>query len=121
MQHNDTIHRKNRVFAPIIVAIGIVCIILVTKPVYTHYIEQARIYQDGISRLESKKVTRDELLKIQAMFASGATTDIVKKVEKLDKKFISSDIMESVMLNDFTKTSLSTSPRIAIGTIHVDK
>lgn len=55
------------------------------------------------------------------MFDSGATSDLQKKVDQLDRKFNVSDIMETVMLNLFTKANLSEEPKISIGTISVSK
>lgn len=119
--HNETITRQNRVLTPILLAVTILFLIFVTKSIYLQYMEKSTTLTAATTSLEAKKVIRDSLLKIQAQFASGATTDIAKKVERLDKKFEVSDIMETVMLNDFTKTGLATDSKIAIGTISVDK
>lgn len=83
--------------------------------------EKSTTFTSVETNRESKVKMRDELLKIQAEFASGATSDIAKKVEKINKKFEASDIMETIMLNDFTKTGVGTDAKIAIGSISVDK
>lgn len=119
--HNETITRQNRILTPILLAVTILFLIFVTKSVYLQYMEKSTALTNSTINLESKKVIRDELLKIQAQFASGATTDIAKKVEQLNKKFEVSDIMETVMLNDYTKTGLGTDAKIAIGSLSVDK
>ncbi|MDD2693354.1 MAG: hypothetical protein PHY14_00300 [Candidatus Gracilibacteria bacterium] len=119
--HNETIARQNRVLTPILLAVTIFFLIFITKSIYLQYMEKSTTFTSVETNRESKVKMRDELLKIQAEFASRATTDIAKKVEKINKKFEASDIMETIMLNDFTKTGVGTDAKIAIGSISVDK
>ncbi len=118
---NETISRQNRVLAPIILAITIVVAILILRPVYAWFIEKNALITQNISTLESRTTVYNKLLEIRAMFDSGATSDLQKKVDQLDRKFNVSDIMETVMLNLFTKANLSEEPKISIGTISVSK
>lgn len=102
--HNETITRQNRVLAPILLAISILCVLFITRGFYTDYIEKSTRLNALNNALESKTEARDALMKIQAQFASGAKNDMTKRVEQLDKPFVTSDIMATVMLNDFTKS-----------------
>jgi hypothetical protein len=104
---NETHSRQNRVLAPIALAVSIVIAVMVLRPFYLDYIEKSTLSRDAQTTLETKISERDALEKIQAQFNSGATSDIAKRVEQLNKKFVVSDIMEAVMINDYTKTTLS--------------
>lgn len=118
---NETHSRQNRVLAPIALAASIIIAVMVLRPLYLDYIEKSTLSRDTAKTLETKISERDALEKIQAQFNSGATSDIMKRVEQLNKKFVVSDIMEAVMINDYTKTTLSSWARISIGNISVNK
>jgi len=119
---NETLLRQNRVLAPIILALTLFFAVLILKPLYTSSIEKMTLESATEANLEKKVQIRDELAKIEASFtSSGTPSDLVSKVKKLDKKFVVSDIMEAVMLNNFTKNTLSSDARISLGSISVNK
>ena len=91
------------------------------QPVYAGFIERNAIISEHTSTLESRTTAYSKLLEIRALFESGATSDLQKKVDLLDRRFNVSDIMESVMLNEYTKASLGEDPKISIGTISVNQ
>lgn len=112
---NETIHRQNKVLAPVILAVSIILAVLVLRPFYTDMIEKSSILDRTQIELEGKTTYLDGLKKTQALIESGSTSDLKKKVDQLGKKFDVPDIMQTVMLNDYTKPTLSTDARIAIG------
>ncbi len=118
---NETIHRQNKVLAPVILAVSIILAVLVLRPFYTDMIEKSSILDRTQIELEGKTTYLDGLKKTQALIESGSTSDLKKKVDQLGKKFDVPDIMQTVMLNDYTKPTLSTDARIAIGWVSVSK
>ena len=119
--HQETINRKNRVLAPIILAVSIILAVLVLRPFYIDTIENDVIANKVQNDLEGRINSYSGLLKIQALVESGSTSDLSKKVLQLSQVFDVTNIMQAVMLNDYTKGTLSTDPRIAVGAISVSK
>ena len=119
--HQETINRKNRVLAPIILAVSIILAVLVLRPFYIDTIEKDVIANKVENDLEGRINSYSGLLKIQALVESGSTSDLSKKVVQLSQVFDVTNIMQAVMLNDYTKGTLSTDPRIAVGAISVSK
>ena len=119
--HQETINRKNRVLAPIILAVSIILAVLVLRPFYIDTIENDVIANKVQNDLEGRINSYSGLLKIQALVESGSTSDLSKKVVQLSQVFDVTNIMQAVMLNDYTKGTLSTDPRIAVGAISVSK
>ncbi len=120
MSHETHI-RQNRVLAPIVLALSIILGVFLLRPFYTNTIEQSVITDRVQSTLEGKTDTYNSLLKVQELLNSGTTSDLSKKVAQLNQGFNVSDIMGSVMLNDYTKSTLSANAPIAIGSISVSK
>ncbi len=118
---NESVSRQNRVLSPIILALTIIIAVVMLQPVYAGFIERNAIISEHTSTLESRTTAYSKLLEIRALFESGATSDLQKKVDLLDRRFNVSDIMESVMLNEYTKASLGEDPKISIGTISVNQ
>ena len=119
--HQETITRQNRVLAPIILAVSIILAILVLRPFYIDTIEKNTIADRVQNDLEAKSGALAELQKIQVMVDSWTTSDLSKKVTQLSQVFDVPDIMQAVMLNDYTKSTLSSDAKIAIGSISVGK
>lgn len=118
----ETITRQNRVLTPILLAIILVVGVLITRPMYTDFLEKSSELATLRSDVSTKEKTRDDLLAIQAQFASGGTTELAKQVARLDVKYDVSDIMETVMLNEYTKSTLENpDPIIELGAISVSK
>lgn len=117
------IHNTQRIYIPILLGITLLFGIFVTRPLYENYmnkeIEYAKIqksYTEGEQQLKN-------LQTMQKSFAlnSSWSTDIVKKVNKIGKKWDSAEVISAVMLNEFTLTNSFTTARINIGWITVDK
>ncbi len=119
LQNNTT--KKNRVYAPIIIGISLLLITLVLYPLYTNYVDSSI----EISVLEKSKAEKqkkiDEIKAIQLLFTETGSSDIKSKVQKYNHTFDTSNIMEVVMVNKYTKASTLTPSQINIGSISVDK
>ncbi len=57
---------------------------------------------------------------MQALFVASGSTEFTKTVKRYNHSFNTSDIMEAVMINKFTKESSLTPPSISIGAISID-
>lgn len=115
----ETIHRQNKILAPIILAISIILLVVALWPLYSSAIEKSATLANLDSQYETKMTVRDGLMRIQEMFASGAKNDLIEKVQKLDIPYNVPDIMQAVMLNDYTRSTLSSPARITLGGISV--
>ena len=76
------------------------------KPIYTSTIEHGAVLSQKKQELASKEKAYADLMMIKNKTNSGSTDEVKAKVKKLGKKFDTSDIMQIVMLNDFTRSSL---------------
>lgn len=117
---NDTI-QKNRVYAPIIIGLSLLLITLVLYPIYTTYVDTS-IQISALEKTKSEKEKKiNEIKAMQAMFASSGSSDLKEKVKKYSHTFNTSDIMEAVMLNKFTRATQLTPASIEIGSISIGK
>lgn len=121
MQQNNTTTKKNRVYAPIIVGISILLIVMAIYPMYISYIDTIVV----ISSLEKTKAEKqkkiDEINAMQRIFTESGSSEIKSKVQKYNHVYNTSDIMEAVMVNKYTKATELSPSSINIGTISVDK
>jgi hypothetical protein len=119
LQNNTT--KKNRVYAPMIIGISLFLITLVLYPLYTNYVDSSiEILVLEKSKAEKQKKI-DEIKAIQLLFSGSGSSDMKSKVQKYNHAFDTSDIMEVVMVNKYTKASTLTPSQINIGSISVDK
>lgn len=112
---------QNRILAPICLGIALLCGIMILKPSYATYIENKSV----ISSLEKEqaKLTQEyESLKaIKDNIGSVLSPEKLERIQKLAKKYDTSDIMSTVLLNNFTKDSANESALISISSISVSK
>lgn len=117
---NDIL-QKNRVYAPIIMGLSLLLIILVLYPIYITYVDTS-IEVTAIEKTKSEKEKKiNEIKTMQAMFAGSGSSELKEKVKKYNHTFNTSDIMEAVMLNKFTKPTALTPASIEIGPISIGK
>lgn len=121
MQTNNNHIQKNKVYAPIFLGLALFFITLVLYPAYISYTDK----KIQVLALENAKQERqskiDEIKKIQDLFAGTGSNDIKAKVQKYNKPFDSSNIMEVVMVNKFTKFTDLSPASVNVGNISVDK
>lgn len=122
MSNQQNKHHYNRVYAPILISIAIIVGVFVLKPAYTDYLAK----QTQLATLDKTKMDKqaflNNLLAIQKSLASSSgSTEIIEKVKKLDQKFDVSNIMATVMLNDYTRPTAISRPKISIASIAVDE
>jgi hypothetical protein len=120
MQANNTTTQKNRVYAPIIIGSVLLISIFALYPLYTSYVDTS-IEIVTLKKIQSEKTTKiDAIKKMQALFAGSGSNDIKARVEKYKNKFNTSDIMETVMVNKYTKDTTLSPASIIIGNIDVE-
>ena len=116
MSPNNTLH-KNRVYAPMLIALALILIVFALYPLYTDYLNTSI----EIAQLEKTKSEKDhqidEIKKIQTVFAGSGSNDMKAKIQKYGHTFDTSTIMESLMVNKYTKASPLTPAAIRIGPI----
>ncbi len=121
MQTNNNHIQKNKVYAPIFLGLALFFITLVLYPAYISYTDK----KIQVLSLENAKQERqskiNEIKKIQDLFAWTGSNDIKAKVQKYNKPFDSSNIMEVVMVNKFTKFTDLSPASVNVGNISVDK
>ena len=120
MQPNNTITQKNRVYAPVIIGCSLLVIIFGLYPLYTSYVDTS-VEIATMEKIKAEKTTKiDAIKKMQALFAGSGSSDIKARVDKYKNKFNTSDIMETVMVNNYTKSSTLSPASINIGSINIE-
>ncbi len=111
----------NRIIAPICLGVALILGILFLRPLYASYIEDSSV----LSSLEKNRMNLtteyDGLMTIKHKIWSNISQERRDRIDKLEKKYDTSEIMSAVMLSDFTKDSTDGSARIVIGSINVWK
>ncbi len=113
--------RKNRVYAPILFAVAILLLVFLARPLFVAYSDTQNQLQVTRSTLSEKEGEYQKILALEAQLhagGSGATTELTQKI---DTDFVESNILEAVMINDFTRSSALGSPQIVIQNISVDR
>ena len=110
----NNIIQKNRVYAPIVVGITLLLATFLLYPLYMSHAD-TRITIAGLEKTKAHKQLKiDEVKKMQALFAGSGSSDLKAKVEKYNHRFNSSDIMETIMVNNYTASTLLSPAQIAI-------
>lgn len=119
---NDVLYTRNRIIAPIIIAVSLIGAIIFVKPLYADYIIKNAEYLQAQKTLEEKKTKLETLtnLKKSIKTSSGSVASI-DKIKKLEKPWNSSDVIQAVMLNDFTKSKSNNPAAINVASISVNK
>ena len=113
----------NRVYAPLLLGITILIGIFIAKPMYESYMSKQIQY----ASLQNQKIDKQKILtdleRMQRSFTANNTwsTEFVQKVNKLWKKWDTTDVLSAVMLNEFTTATTLAPSRITIGDIVVNK
>lgn len=113
--------KKTKVYIPIILGATILLITLVLYPLYTNYVDTSVTIATLEKSRDEKQVRIDAIKEMQRVFAGSGSSDLKTKVVKYSQKFDTSTIMEAVMINNYTKSSLLTPPAINIGPISIAK
>jgi hypothetical protein len=118
---NNTIHKQNRVYAPIIIGLSLFAITFLLYPLYVEYVDT----NTQVVALEKSKAEKQkkigEVVAMQQLFSWTGMTEVKSKVQKYNHPFDTSNLMEAVMVNKFTKASALSPAQISIGGITVDK
>lgn len=118
---NNTIHKQNRVYAPIIIGLSLFAITFLLYPLYVEYVDtNTQVVALEKSKAEKQKKI-DEIVAMQQLFSGTGMSEIKSKVQKYNHPFDTSNLMEAVMVNKFTKASVLSPAQISIGGITVDK
>lgn len=116
---NELIYKRTKVYAPILIGISCLVGILFLRPVYATYIEKTTLITEAEKELSMKQA---EYEKLMSLFSKEKDSALMKKVDKIDHKMVTTDIMREVLFNDYTKSkSAYDTPRIKIGPVSVDK
>ena len=117
----NTIIQKNRVYAPIIIWCSLIIIIFWLYPLYAEYVDTSTEIAT-IEKIKSEKITKiDAIKKMQALFAGTGSSDLKAQVDRYKNKFNTSDIMETVMVNRYTKETTLTPASIRVGAITINQ
>ncbi len=112
---------QNRILAPICLGIALLCAIVFLKPTYATYIENKSVLS-SLEKEQERLTTEYESLKaIKENVGSLLSPEKLERIQKLAKKYDTSDIMSTVLLNNFTKDSANESALISISSISVGK
>ena len=124
MANNTTLEtntsQKNRVYAPVLLGLSIILVVTLLYPLYTSYMDSV-VEISSLEKTKAEKTTKlDAIKNMQALFVSSGASDIKTRVSKYNHKFNTSDIIESVMINNYTTGTSLTPPAINIANIAVD-
>lgn len=113
--------KKNRVYAPIITGLAILAAILIAKPAFS-------AYSNAQTELATVKATQEKTLakekKLQDVYKNAGTgSTLATQIQKINKDFVESEIMQAILLNTFTvASSVSTNAApIVVNQVTLDK
>lgn len=112
---------QNRIIAPICLGIALLFGIVFLKPTYASYVEKQAVIASLDRDHVKLNVEYDNLKAIKDNIGSLLSPEKLARIEKLSKKFDTSDIMSTVLLNNYTKDSENESALISIGAISVNQ
>lgn len=119
LQNNTT--KKNRVYAPVILGVSLLLIIFGLYPMYISYVD-TNITISSLEKTKAEKQKKiDEITAMQLIFTGSGSSEIKSKVQKYNHKYNTSDIMEAIMVNKYTKASELSPSSINIGEISINK
>lgn len=114
---NYNIVRKNRVYAPLLVALSILIFIFVARPMYGAYSASSSELLSLETQIEQKK---SEYAKLQELEKSiqDETSPFASRIEKISQPFHEANILEAVMVNnDFTRKNPQGTSLISLGDV----
>lgn len=115
--------KKNRVYAPMIVALAILFFIFLARPSFSAYNEAKMQLMTAETTLAEKQSTLEKLEK-NAQLIADSNSDLAKKVQKIAQPFNTSDIIETVLINPhttFTAASTALKPLVNVTNVAIDK
>lgn len=112
---------QNRIIAPICLGIALLFGIVFLKPTYASYVEKQAVIASLDRDHVKLNVEYDNLKAIKDNIGSLLSPEKLARIEKLSKKFDTSDIMSTVLLNNYTKDSENESALISIASISVNQ
>ncbi len=112
---------QNRIIAPICLGIALLFGIVFLKPTYASYVEKQAVIASLDREHVKLNVEYDNLKAIKDNIGSLLSPEKLARIEKLSKKFDTSDIMSTVLLNNYTKDSENESALISIASISVNQ
>jgi hypothetical protein len=112
---------KNRIIAPITIGITLILGVILLRPMYYSYLENTTTFRSGEALLQEKNAELSLLLSIKNNASSGLTDDVKRRLEKIEKKFDTSEIMQVLLLNNYTKSDGTNPASIKISSITVEK
>lgn len=115
--------KKNRVYAPMITGLAIIVAIFVARPGFAAY-NEAKLQLITTETTLSEQQAKLQKLENNANLIADANSELAKKVQKISKDFNTSEIMETIMINQFATlnaTSGMTKPLVNITNITLDK
>jgi hypothetical protein len=119
---NFNAHTLNRVYAPILLGLGVLFAIIILRPVYSDYLDVSNQYRSQSISLEQKQKQLADLEAFAKSFTtSWSSTDTQQKIQKINQTWDSIKIMSAITLNEYTRGTAITPAPIAIGSISVDK
>lgn len=112
---------QNRIIAPICFGVALLIGIIFLRPLYTSYIEKTASHA-SLEKTRIELIQEHDILK-SISNGTGSTLSALEKnrITKITKKYNTSNIMSVVMLNDFTKDTLSGIAPITISSINISK
>lgn len=111
----------NRIYVPVILALGLIWAIFVLRPAYTSYIDTDTKKVDLTTKQNDMQKNLDALISLQTSINSSGSSEIAEKVRKLNQGWDEAKIMTAIMLSDYTKWNDIVPPSISISTISIDK
>jgi hypothetical protein len=118
-QNTGSISRQNRVFAPIILGITIILAVIVARPLYMSHIDLRAQTATLESELSQKEAEYTKLLSIKNSGSGGLSLSDKAKIDKISKRFDKSDVMEIVMLSEYTRETFESQAKITVNSITV--
>lgn len=103
--------KKNRVYAPVITGIALLLVVFAAKPAFHSYSEATLALASAKAAEETAKET-EEKLRAQAESTQN-NPELARDIEKIKKEFSESDILQAILINNFTRVNAASTATTA--------
>jgi hypothetical protein len=110
---------KNTIYAPILIGIALLIMIFVLYPLYTSYTDQSTHITRQNAILNQKETELKKISDMQTLFAGSGSSDLKVKVKKYNHPMSTPDILQAIMINNYTESSTLNTALVEIGGITV--
>jgi len=103
-----------------IFALSILLLVFLARPLFSSYSDAQSQLESSQATLATKDAEYQKILTLESEVQQGGSGDVIELTQKIQQNFSQSDILETVMINDFTRSSALGAPQVVVESASVD-